>query len=395
MTIALTLVLRASSSNVHILRADDVAEKIGGVAFSAQPFEVVASERFILEGMGDHELECQEDANGTCTRSPNFQRLSAGRLHAELPPALIDLLQFYSFQGHWFLHSPPLPQCLACDFENLSRGLSEGPPILLEFARQARERQNSWGNQELDKSADLAQSAWRALNLEGADELREEPCYPYIVASASYFHTIAWALQNLPPEGGARNCSQSFNQELHNALSVLSMAWNLLNQAELPNPLGVHVSHIVKCHERLINIYVSCVSEERTRELNSLIPIHYHLRAPLPVGTYAAEAAMLEHLEPDGNTILAPQLGRHNPLAFRILPFLASVRGELATEVACNTRITAITITVANTITITITITIIRSLIKRSPPPPPFRLRLSFRLRLRVLSLSRCVICLC
>jgi hypothetical protein len=39
----------------------------------------------------------------------------------------------------------------------------------------------------------------------------------------------------------------------------------------------------------------------------------YRLRDPLPVGKYVNEALELEHLQPDGNTILAPQLGRFNP----------------------------------------------------------------------------------
>eukprot|EP00277_Geminigera_cryophila_P024325 CAMPEP_0179466910 /NCGR_PEP_ID=MMETSP0799-20121207/48152_1 /TAXON_ID=46947 /ORGANISM="Geminigera cryophila, Strain CCMP2564" /LENGTH=272 /DNA_ID=CAMNT_0021272017 /DNA_START=40 /DNA_END=858 /DNA_ORIENTATION=+ len=93
-----------------------------------------------------------------------------------------------------------------------------------------------------------------------------------------------------------------------------------------PNPLGIEVSHVVLEYEERINDYVTCVSTHQTQILDAFIPIRYRLRTPLPAGKYAHETLQFEHLHPDGNTLLAPQFGRHNALSYRILPFLASFR---------------------------------------------------------------------
>ena len=324
------------------MRADDIAASVGGEAFAAQPFDHVSGETFVLQGMGDPELECEDYVADTCMRSPNFQRLSAGRMRTKLSHTMDDLLQFYSFaDGHWFLFSPDLPACSPpCDLATIFDSDCSRSPVLSNFSQLFLHKRGAFRNVSVDldyaTAAALAESAWDSLNLAGAHGLRDRPCYPYIIATAAYVHTFLWIRRNLlvedvvaEVEGASRQCPEPFRQELHNNLALLSLAWNIFNTAQLPSPLGVDVSHVVRCHERLINAYVPCVSRTRTQELESLIPIRYRLRAPLPVGQYGGEAAMLEHLEPDGQTLLAPQLGRHNPAAYRILPFLKSVRQDL------------------------------------------------------------------
>jgi len=125
-------------------------------------------------------------------------------------------------------------------------------------------------------------------------------------------------------EQGGGGCTERYGQELHNILSVLSLSWIILKEVPGPNPYGVGLTDVVREAARRIKAYTACVSAARSKELQSLVPIKYGLRQPLPQGKYPREANLLEHLEPDGTTFLAGEFGRGNPIAFRILPWFPS-----------------------------------------------------------------------
>ena len=68
------------------------------------------------------------------------------------------------------------------------------------------------------------------------------------------------------------------------------------------------------------NLQIYMITHTHTHTHTHVHQVKYKLREPAPRGQYLAETRELEPLEPDGETVLAREYGRFNPLAFRVLP---------------------------------------------------------------------------
>jgi hypothetical protein len=395
----------------HHTQDSNPLELVGGLArelvtngdFSqAIPYYVPADYHFILIRNEITKLAVLGSSEGGCLSSPNFRRLSRGRLRSRLSPNLERLISQFVFQDRWHLHKDdevqeqdrllavvrdpatgmgmyPHPLCKApCNWDAEMQKCSTASVAFSDFTARIRHmsksKRGSWREgampaaerdrrggggevegilrsalevlevggkmlgarpQEKSGKRSLGHSVWIA-------EPFSDVCYAYLFASAAFIYS--WALPDLPPQsagqgglgGGGGSCAEMYGQELHNVISVLSLAWIVLKalpqetrELSEGNPYGVSLSDVMgECQRRMV-AYTACVSAARRRELDHLLPIKYAMPEPLPQGQYALEATMLEHLEPDGNSILGVQYGRGNPLAFLILPFLPSFQSLL------------------------------------------------------------------
>ena len=353
-----------------------------------------ADYHFILIRNEITKLAVLGSSEGVCLSSPNFRRLSRGRLRSRLSPNLERLISQFVFQGPLHLHKDnevqrqdrllavmrdpatgmgiyPHPLCKApCNWDAEMHKCSTASVTFSDFTARIRHmckskrgswRESAMSDADRDRGGEevvgILTSALKVLEVGGkmlgarSQEMSgrrsighvvrisapfSDVCYAYLFASAAFIYS--WALPDLPPQsagqwggGEEESCAEMFGQELHNVLSVLSLAWIVLKALpqetrELPegNPYGVSLLDVVGEYQRRMVAYTACVSPARRRQLDHLLPIKYAMPEPLPQGQYPLEAMMLEHLEPDGNSILGVQYGRGNPMAFLILPFLPS-----------------------------------------------------------------------
>ena len=270
-----------------------------------------------------------------CRRPPDFASISAGRLRSSLPANVEGLLSFF------LRSSGPTPAVISAG-QQCATSLSlehtlfaADQDVLSNFSVLVLRMRDRWRAPERDESEarTLMSAASRVLDLGGAivmqapsmvwrEEETEADCFLWLFASAALAYV--WGSDD---HGGA--CEQTEAQQVHHVLSILSLSWTLLEAGE-PfahlNPYGVGLDLVIREHERWISIYSECVGAKRQQHLQQLVPIKYFLRQPLPEGRYAAETALMEPLEPDGHTILGMQYGRHNPVSYRVLPFIPSFR---------------------------------------------------------------------